>query len=71
MNNIADEIYKAYEEGYADGKKDSTRHGWWDYDAEYDMFACAICDREVDRDDYEYCPWCGTKMDMTRINLNK
>ena len=38
-----------------------VRHGRWLYD-EGD-FDCSECDGIVERRVYNYCPWCGAKMD--------
>ena len=30
MNNIADDLHDAYEEGYKDGMRDAKKHGYWE-----------------------------------------
>ena len=70
---IADDIHNAYEEGYADGKRDAVVHGHWiertDYagDTYYDCSACGESWTTIEGDPWDngmnYCPQCGAKMD--------
>ena len=61
---IADDIHDAYEEGYADGKRDAVVHGKWVFSENDDMFYCTNCKNGSVRNDYPYCHWCGAKMDL-------
>ena len=61
---IADDIHNAYEEGYADGKRDAVKHGHWIMDEEW-MAHCSVCGDGWGGDvsPFLYCPKCGAKMD--------
>ena len=76
IERIADEIHNAYEEGYANGKRDAVVHGHWIRGGAYPHHIfCSNCYRTyVPNDESEmwkdwtrlprkYCPECGTKMD--------
>lgn len=38
-----------------------VRHGRWVYDE--GEFACSECDGVMVRNVFNYCPWCGARMD--------
>ena len=38
--------------------------GHWIYKKYDDMFMCSCCEKYSIRNDYQYCHWCGAKMDM-------
>lgn len=71
---IADDIHNAYEEGYADGKRDAVVHGHWvQADLDHNYVTCSNC-KELNRDDrlafipdyakgMHYCMICGAKID--------
>lgn len=40
-----------------------VRHGRWIYLSGLDIFECSVCGRQMARNIFEYCPWCGAKMD--------
>ena len=67
---IADDIHNAYEEGYADGKRDAVVHGYWLMDARKSGFTyrCSCCGAtgKMTRTAYTYCPWCGSKNEVTK-----
>ena len=65
-----------YQKGYADGKADAQKHGYWvgiEYDGYadgcpvYHLWECSCChdefESEGDPPPYDYCPDCGAKMD--------
>ena len=63
---IADDIHNAYEEGYADGKRDAVVHGHWIYckgSNGKDYRKCSVClhTQEI-TGVLNYCPICGTRM---------
>lgn len=65
---IADDIKNAYEEGYADGKRDAVVHGHWiKIGDQYSIrnMKCSNCGEEVfgDADTEKYCFNCGSLMD--------
>lgn len=64
---IADEIHNAYEEGYADGKRDAVVHGHWiemAVSSGRDSWKCSLCGRRArgNKNNLPYCH-CGAKMD--------
>lgn len=77
--NIADDLVKAYNDGYQQGKKDAVVRGEWIAEqkgAEYCEFRCSACDGSIGQTDqfdetevkqfsewYKYCPNCGARMD--------
>ena len=66
---IADDIHNAYEEGYADGKRDAVVHGHWIQEGEPPMFSltCSVCGQKFFNHYLQphanYCSMCGAKMD--------
>ena len=71
--NIADDLVKAYNEGYQQGKKDAVVRGEWvekpnpNWQA-YSHEHCSICGWEngIQAKKYRglnYCPNCGAKME--------
>ena len=40
-----------------------VRHGRWIYLTGLDDFECSVCGRQMVRNIFDYCPWCGSKMD--------
>lgn len=38
-------------------------HGEWIYLSGLDAFECSVCGRQMVRNIFDYCPWCGAKMD--------
>ncbi len=74
MKNIdATEI--AWKNGYKNGKEDAVVHGRWEYHW-FDSY-CSVCgwENKADsvtrcRNDYPYCPICGTKMDGEKEETN-
>lgn len=76
IERIADEIHNAYEEGYADGKRDAVVHGHWEmHEDTYgdDEAKCSVCGFEMAVNqpgnglcmvsELNYCSHCGAKMD--------
>lgn len=57
-------IHNAYEEGYADGKRDAVVHGHWVMDEDWNS-CCSVCGDQWSGDlsPFKYCPHCGAKMD--------
>ena len=45
-----------------------VRHGHWIYFEQDNMFGCSKCARWMPRNNYLYCPWCGTRMDSNDSN---
>lgn len=41
----------------------AERHGRWIYLGGLDAFECSVCGRQMVRNIFDYCPWCGAKMD--------
>ena len=41
----------------------AERHGRWIYLCGLDAFECSVCGRQMVRNIFNYCPWCGAKMD--------
>lgn len=39
------------------------RHGEWVWDEAYEMFTCSECGKQMIRNDYPYCAFCGAKME--------
>ena len=67
---IADNIHDAYEEGYADGKRDAVVHGHWeDYLKSGLKYRCSFCKSRFNTA-WEYCPHCGAKMDALAKDIN-
>ena len=63
IERIADEIHSAYEEGYADGKRDAVVHGHWEYIGGYGyQYRCSNCILCVEHKT-NFCPHCGALMD--------
>lgn len=57
------EAYHAgYQAGYENGKRDAVRHGEWDYNDIIDSFECSVCGEGIVRNVFNFCPWCGAKM---------
>ena len=50
-----------YDKGFRDGVKTARDIGHWEYDADYDMFYCSVCDSRM-VNEYPYCAWCGAHM---------
>ena len=71
MNNIADGLQNAYNEGYEQGKKDAVKHGEWiEQDWDDGVYKCSACGEEwcfmegTPENNYtNYCPNCGARMD--------
>ena len=70
---IADDIHNAYEEGYANGKRDAVVDGHW-IDSGIDGFdRCSNCkaiwDVSLTKRNmfFRHCPRCGAKMDKKLI----
>lgn len=40
-----------------------VRHGRWIYLGGLDAFECSVCGRQMVRNIFDYCPWCGALMD--------
>lgn len=39
------------------------KHGRWIYLGGVDAFECSVCGRQMVRNIFDYCPWCGAKME--------
>lgn len=52
---------KQYEKGYTDGEYAAKAHGFWE--GYLNDWRCSVCWR-FGIEDYEYCPWCGARMDL-------
>ena len=42
---------------------EAERHGRWIYLGGVDAFECSVCGRQMVRNIFDYCPWCGAKME--------
>lgn len=73
MNSVSDE----YRRGYRDGKAAATRYAFWSdvkttvndiygNPLEIKRFQCSWCNG-VNREDTQYCPHCGARMDRTNF----
>ena len=40
----------------------AQRKGKWIYLNELDAFECSVCGRQMVRNIFDYCPWCGAEM---------
>lgn len=49
---------------YMPADASTERHGRWNYETETEMFQCSVCKGMAVRNDYPYCHWCGTLMDL-------
>lgn len=38
------------------------RMGKWNYLDGLDVFECSVCGRQMIRNIFDYCPWCGAEM---------
>lgn len=55
-----------YEAGYADGKRDAVKHGWWSTlrkDGYHLGVNCSECKTTWDFPS-KFCPYCGSLMDL-------
>lgn len=41
-----------------------VRHGRWIYLSGLDAFECSVCGTQMVRNIFDYCPWCGSRMDL-------
>lgn len=41
------------------------RRGKWIWDEAYEMFTCSKCGKQMIRNDYPFCAFCGAKMEDT------
>ena len=39
------------------------KKGKWIYHEPLDVFECSVCGRQMVRNIFNYCPWCGAKME--------
>ena len=39
-----------------------VKHGKWIYLDGLDAFECSVCGRQMVRNIFDYCPWCGADM---------
>ena len=39
------------------------KKGKWSYLTGLDAFECSVCGRQMVRNIFDYCPWCGTRME--------
>ena len=39
------------------------RKGKWLYHESIDVFECSVCGRQMVRNIFDYCPWCGAEME--------
>ena len=65
--NIADDLAKAYEEGYQQGLKDAVKHARWKFRPDGSA-VCSLCNfhqKDVwDLDEWQnFCGVCGAQMD--------
>lgn len=68
MNNIADDLYNAYMEGYEQGSKDSRPTGKWKsfyHGGTSITFQCTACGIGGVLTKTNYCPNCGSRMEVT------
>lgn len=42
------------------------KRGKWIYLDGLDAFECSVCGRQMVRNIFDYCPWCGARMDAER-----
>lgn len=65
MGKVRDQLYKAYDKGYEQGKTDFKRaDGKWDVEnlgAKGMWYRCSNCKRYAIAG-YMFCPQCGSKM---------
>lgn len=52
------EVLADYITTYTERKK-----GKWIYHESVDVFECSVCGRQMVRNIFDYCPWCGAKME--------
>ena len=41
------------------------KKGKWIYHEPLDVFECSVCGRQMVRNIFNYCPWCGAKMERS------
>ena len=41
------------------------KRGKWIYLDGLDAFECSVCGRQMVRNIFDYCPWCGAKMERS------
>ena len=69
--NVYEATEIAYKNGYEAGKRDAVKHGRWiEVNKHRDPegwiecdYKCSNCG-EISWEEGNYCPWCGTKMDL-------
>lgn len=58
--NIKNELNKVYDK--LNDLPYAQRKGKWIYLDGLDAFECSVCGRQMVRNIFDYCPWCGAKM---------
>lgn len=49
----------------ADAPTIEPKKGRWIYHEPLDVFECSVCGRQMVRNIFNYCPWCGAKMERS------
>ena len=42
-----------------------VKKGKWIYHEPLDVFGCSVCGRQMVRNIFDYCPWCGARMERS------
>lgn len=63
-NGYSDTYDKAYIIGTLEEVPSvEPKKGKWIYHDPLDVFECSVCGRQMVRNIFNYCPWCGAKME--------
>lgn len=61
-NGFSDTYDKACIIGALEEVPSAQRKGKWIYLNGLDAFECSVCGRQMVRNIFDYCPWCGAEM---------
>lgn len=61
-NGFSDTYDKACIIGVLEEVPSAQRKGKWIYLNGLDAFECSVCGRQMVRNIFDYCPWCGAEM---------
>ena len=50
-------------DGFKNNPTIEPRKGKWIYHEPLDVFECSVCGRQMVRNIFNYCPWCGAQME--------
>lgn len=63
-NGYSDTYDKAYIIGVLEELPPAEpKKGKWIYHEPLDVFECSVCGRQMVRNIFNYCPWCGARME--------